>query len=182
MIKETGQIPPELKELMQHANDTIKAWLNEQERRYSSVKEATEEYMKSRGKILPPEFKDFWGWYVDHCAEDNSDFFRIIQDEDFIKYHKYRDAKLSTPSPKPKKPYSVRAGGIALIFAYEAGKIKDELWHSNDLKEFAKNLFNIKNGHKTVRAAKDNYKKLEEVKNNYPVDYKLGGDLFKKHF
>ena len=77
-IKETGEILPEYKELMQHVTDTIKSWLKEQERRYVSVREAIEAYLKSKGKILPPDFNDFWDHYIDQCAEDNSDFFRII--------------------------------------------------------------------------------------------------------
>ena len=49
------------------------------------------------------------------------------------------------------------------------------------VKEFAKKLFSIQNGHETFRAAMDNSKTQDEVKSNYPEDHKLGEYHFKKH-
>ena len=67
---------PEYQEMLRQASDNLKRivehikieaekynkWITEQNKRYPEVKEAVEAYLKSKGRILPTDFRAFLLW------------------------------------------------------------------------------------------------------------------------
>lgn len=174
----TGEIPEEIRIQMRRISAMLEAWGVNHESRFNSVKDASEGYLKSRGKLIPPEIVD---WY-EYCAELDRDPMQEIQDKDFLDYHQWRVKILNAPPPKQEKSYTVRSGGLCLVLAYKAGEIPIEIWNSDALKEYAENVFGIQNGHKTRRAAKEWENFMQKAEVEFPVDFALSRVLFKKHF
>jgi hypothetical protein len=173
--KAKGETLPQLKQL----NQLFRDWHNEQSRRYETVREAVEAFMKQRGKLLPPEFEDFFEWFKNHAAETDSILSRKINPVDFENYHRWQknviDGNIEN-SQQPKITHRIR--GIALLLAKD--KIEPRIWQSKkELMNFAVNVFEISQGKNVYDYT--GYK-LEKLKKDYPHDYEIATELYKKLF
>ena len=183
---EAGEFPPEIKAYLKEIWTPIIAsynkWLEGQKIRYNNVHDANKAFMESRGMKLPPEFTDFIDWYAELCEQEGADpMTRKIQGYDLEDWHRDRVMQRSKKALK-RKDYSTRAGGICLIFAHRDGKIPDDIWISDALEVYAKDVFGLVSGHKTRRAAKNWENFLSKAEKDFPKDYKLAKELYQKFF
>jgi hypothetical protein len=102
-----------------------------------------------------------------------------------IKSYSYQNTKpqqQETGEDPQQQKIIHRARGIALVLAFKAGKIPEDIWYSNKLKKYAEKKFNIKNGHWPNREAKTWINLLEKVQKEHPEDYQNGEKLYKTIF
>lgn len=77
---------------------STKLWLEDQFKRFPKVKEAVEPYMKTQGKILPPDEYDFMRWFIKEARKTGDHLSVKMEDYHFMKYHEERLKVLNKPA------------------------------------------------------------------------------------
>ena len=181
-IKKTEEIPPIVQEAMDRANRAFHAWYQKQEKDFEDNKDAVSSHMLSRGKLVPPNFKRFWKWYFEYCAENDFDLTREIEPRDLVLYDKWEREQMYSSHPKEEaKNLSVKTCAICLAIANKFGRISEETANSKKaIITLAHDLFSFNPAGIYDNWREYRYYSLERLE-NLP-EYNRAMDIFKEHF